>query len=185
MCPRSRAGWPRCAGSCGPTGMRFGFREWTQGNESAAAPCGSKGRSGTVATGAERTLPNRAQLRPEHIRNARPKPKRSRPTDPADIGRSRTRQARTSVTRATGGADRRRKPGRPKGRLDDRGSGLTSEAADAGARLLAEVNSKTAGVSRLEMCIQCGSCGGLLPVGQRHGSHPQRAVCTDPCRRAR
>ena len=37
------------------------------------------------------------------------------------------------------------------------------EMADAGARLLAEVNSKTAGVSRLEMCIQCGSCGGSCP----------------------
>ena len=37
------------------------------------------------------------------------------------------------------------------------------EVADAGARLLAEVNSKTAGVSRLEMCIQCGSCGGSCP----------------------
>ena len=37
------------------------------------------------------------------------------------------------------------------------------EVADAGVRFLDEVNSKTAGVSRLEMCIQCGSCGGSCP----------------------
>jgi heterodisulfide reductase subunit C len=37
------------------------------------------------------------------------------------------------------------------------------EAADAGVRFLDEVSSKTAGVSRLEMCIQCGSCGGSCP----------------------
>jgi heterodisulfide reductase subunit C len=29
--------------------------------------------------------------------------------------------------------------------------------------LLEEVSSRTAGVSRLEMCIQCGSCGGSCP----------------------
>jgi heterodisulfide reductase subunit C len=29
--------------------------------------------------------------------------------------------------------------------------------------LLKEVSSRTAGVSRLEMCIQCGSCGGSCP----------------------
>jgi L-lactate utilization protein LutB len=38
-----------------------------------------------------------------------------------------------------------------------------TEVADAGVRFLDEVNSKTAGVSRLEMCIQCGSCGGSCP----------------------
>ncbi len=37
------------------------------------------------------------------------------------------------------------------------------EVADAGVRFLAEVGVKTAGVSRLEMCIQCGSCGGCCP----------------------
>jgi len=37
------------------------------------------------------------------------------------------------------------------------------EVADPGARFLAEVNSKTAGVSNLQMCIQCGSCGGSCP----------------------
>jgi heterodisulfide reductase subunit C len=31
--------------------------------------------------------------------------------------------------------------------------------------LLHEVSMKTAGVSRLEMCIQCGSCGGSCPSG--------------------
>ena len=30
-------------------------------------------------------------------------------------------------------------------------------------RFLEEVSSKTAGVSRLEMCIQCGTCGGSCP----------------------
>ena len=37
------------------------------------------------------------------------------------------------------------------------------EVADAGVRFLKEVSAKTAGVSRLEMCIQCGSCGGSCP----------------------
>jgi len=32
--------------------------------------------------------------------------------------------------------------------------------------LLNEVSMKTAGVSHLEMCIQCGSCGGSCPVAQ-------------------
>ncbi len=32
-----------------------------------------------------------------------------------------------------------------------------------GPTLLEEVSSRTAGVSRLEMCIQCGSCGGSCP----------------------
>ena len=30
--------------------------------------------------------------------------------------------------------------------------------------LLEEVSTKTAGVSHLEMCIQCGTCGGSCPV---------------------
>jgi L-lactate utilization protein LutB len=37
------------------------------------------------------------------------------------------------------------------------------DGVDAGVRFLAEVGAKTAGVSRLEMCIQCGSCGGSCP----------------------
>jgi heterodisulfide reductase subunit C len=32
-----------------------------------------------------------------------------------------------------------------------------------GVRFLEEVSARTAGVSRLEMCIQCGSCGGSCP----------------------
>jgi quinone-modifying oxidoreductase subunit QmoC len=49
------------------------------------------------------------------------------------------------------------------------------EVADAGARLLAEVTSKTAGVSRLEMCIQCGSCGGSCPSASAM-DHTPRAI---------
>ncbi len=37
------------------------------------------------------------------------------------------------------------------------------EETDAGVRFLEEVSAKTAGVSRLEMCIQCGTCGGSCP----------------------
>ena len=33
----------------------------------------------------------------------------------------------------------------------------------ADLRLLEEVSAATAGVSRLEMCIQCGTCGGACP----------------------
>ncbi|HQV62869.1 MAG TPA: hypothetical protein PKV19_02630, partial [Anaerolineales bacterium] len=32
--------------------------------------------------------------------------------------------------------------------------------------LLNEVSMKTAGVSHLEMCIQCGTCGGSCPVAE-------------------
>ena len=43
-----------------------------------------------------------------------------------------------------------------------------SEAPPAGSpptlRFLEEVSAHTAGVSRLEMCIQCGTCGGSCPV---------------------
>jgi heterodisulfide reductase subunit C2 len=35
--------------------------------------------------------------------------------------------------------------------------------SDGGIRFLEEVSAKTAGVSRLEMCIQCGTCGGSCP----------------------
>lgn len=49
------------------------------------------------------------------------------------------------------------------------------EVADAGARFLAEVTSKTAGVSRLEMCIQCGSCGGSCPSASAM-DHTPRAI---------
>jgi heterodisulfide reductase subunit C len=49
---------------------------------------------------------------------------------------------------------------------------MTDERVQAGlAReedlsLLHEVSVKTAGVSHLEMCIQCGTCGGSCPVAQ-------------------
>lgn len=36
-------------------------------------------------------------------------------------------------------------------------------AGNPNLRFLEEVSAKTAGVSRLEMCIQCGSCGGSCP----------------------
>ncbi len=49
------------------------------------------------------------------------------------------------------------------------------EATDAGARFLAEVSAKTAGVSRLEMCIQCGSCGGSCPSADAM-DHTPRAL---------
>jgi len=186
MCREAGRVGPRCAGSCGPTGMRFGFREWTQGNESAAAPCGSKGRSGTVATGAdtERSRIGRSCV-PEHIRNARRNQSgQGRPIPLTSDARARGRRGRP-VTRATGGADRRRKPGQTKGAIDDRGSGLTSRGSRRGR--------SPAGRGELEDSwrLPAGDVypmrqlRGLLPVGQRHGSHPQRAVCTDPCRRAR
>ncbi len=37
-------------------------------------------------------------------------------------------------------------------------------ADDANLRFLEEVSAATAGVSRLEMCIQCGTCGGSCPA---------------------
>ena len=45
---------------------------------------------------------------------------------------------------------------------------MTSAAASPGVvdrdlRFLEEVSARTAGVSRLEMCIQCGTCGGSCP----------------------
>ena len=36
-------------------------------------------------------------------------------------------------------------------------------AADSTLDFLGEVSARTAGVSRLEMCIQCGTCGGSCP----------------------
>ena len=42
--------------------------------------------------------------------------------------------------------------------------------------LLNEVSMKTAGVSHLEMCIQCGSCGGLLPRSTGYGSHATHVI---------
>jgi heterodisulfide reductase subunit C len=49
------------------------------------------------------------------------------------------------------------------------------EVTDAGARFVAEVSGRTAGVSRLEMCIQCGSCGGSCPSAEAM-DHTPRAL---------
>lgn len=38
-----------------------------------------------------------------------------------------------------------------------------SPASNPNLRFLEEVSARTAGVSRLEMCIQCGTCGGSCP----------------------
>lgn len=40
--------------------------------------------------------------------------------------------------------------------------------------LLEEVSARTAGVSRLEMCIQCGSCGGSCPSADDMDHTPRR-----------
>jgi heterodisulfide reductase subunit C len=39
----------------------------------------------------------------------------------------------------------------------------TTPTPDPNLRFLEEVSAKTAGVCRLEMCIQCGTCGGSCP----------------------
>lgn len=41
-------------------------------------------------------------------------------------------------------------------------------------RFLEEVSAKTAGVSRLEMCIQCGTCGGSCPSAADMDHTPRR-----------
>ncbi len=40
---------------------------------------------------------------------------------------------------------------------------LTPNDSNPNLRFLEEVSTRTAGVSRLEMCIQCGTCGGSCP----------------------
>jgi len=42
-------------------------------------------------------------------------------------------------------------------------AGSPSQTTDSNLRFLEEVSARTAGVSRLEMCIQCGTCGGSCP----------------------
>ena len=39
----------------------------------------------------------------------------------------------------------------------------TPDPTNPNLRFLEEVSLRTAGVSRLEMCIQCGTCGGSCP----------------------
>ncbi len=51
----------------------------------------------------------------------------------------------------------------------------TELARNDGLSLLQEVSIKTAGVSRLEMCIQCGVCGGSCPSAQDM-DHTPRAL---------
>ena len=41
-------------------------------------------------------------------------------------------------------------------------------------RFLEEVNRKTAGVSRLDMCIQCGTCGGSCPSSRDMDHTPRK-----------
>lgn len=40
---------------------------------------------------------------------------------------------------------------------------VSTEGKDPNLRFLEEVSAATAGVARLEMCIQCGTCGGSCP----------------------
>ncbi len=47
--------------------------------------------------------------------------------------------------------------------------------AGKGARFIDEVMARTAGVSRLDMCIQCGSCGGSCPSAAAM-DHTPRAI---------
>lgn len=43
---------------------------------------------------------------------------------------------------------------------------VPSSQTDPNVRFLEEVSARTAGVSRLEMCIQCGTCGGSCPPAE-------------------
>src|SRR5512135_3310369 len=47
--------------------------------------------------------------------------------------------------------------------------------AAADLNLLEEVSARTAGLSRLEMCIQCGTCGGSCPSADAM-DHTPRAL---------
>ena len=42
----------------------------------------------------------------------------------------------------------------------------TPDPTNPNLRFLEEVSLRTAGVSRLEMCIQCGTCGGSCPSAE-------------------
>ena len=50
----------------------------------------------------------------------------------------------------------------------------TIGTTEAELGLLHEVASRTAGVSRLEMCIQCGTCGGSCPSAEAMDHTPRR-----------
>ena len=52
---------------------------------------------------------------------------------------------------------------------------LNKPFVDVGVRLSGEVDTATAGASRLSMCIQCGSCGGSCPYASSM-DHTPRAL---------
>ena len=52
---------------------------------------------------------------------------------------------------------------------------VSTADTDAGARFMAEVTAMTPGVCRLQMCIQCGSCGGSCPSAHAM-DHTPRAI---------
>lgn len=57
--------------------------------------------------------------------------------------------------------------------IDEQVRAGSTHAADLS--LLQEVSMRTAGVSNLEMCIQCGTCGGSCPAGMDM-DHTPRAI---------
>ena len=48
------------------------------------------------------------------------------------------------------------------------------DPANPNLRFLEQVSARTAGVSRLEMCIQCGTCGGSCPSAEDMDHTPRR-----------
>ncbi len=50
----------------------------------------------------------------------------------------------------------------------------TPDPTNPNLRFLEEVSLRTAGVSRLEMCIQCGTCGGSCPSAEDMDHTPRR-----------
>lgn len=51
---------------------------------------------------------------------------------------------------------------------------IPAAADDGGLRFLREVSTATAGVSRLQMCIQCGTCGGSCPSADAMDHTPRQ-----------
>ncbi len=51
---------------------------------------------------------------------------------------------------------------------------LPPAAGDVGLSFMKQVSDATAGVSRLEMCIQCGTCGGSCPSADAMDHTPRR-----------
>ena len=120
-----------------------------------------------------------------NYRNHRPEPAAVLADRPADSRRSRTRQARTSVGHATGGRSPEASPGQTKGAIG--WSWLRSRLPRRPTQAFASWRRsapKTAGVSRLEMCIQCGTCGGSCPSADDMDHTPRDALRDDPGRHA-